>query len=188
LMAVITVATLSAYPLAPIQLTVISTLTIGVPGFFLAFAPNARRYLPGFLHRVVRFSVPTGLITGAAAYAGYAVTRWLLPEGGVAAARTTATIVVLLVGLWTLVILARPLTAWKTGLVASMAGVAFLVVAVPVVAESIVLLSVSIRSLAIAAGIGAVGAVLVEVSHRALPVSAAAAGRPSRTPLHAPSN
>ena len=48
-LALITVATLSAYPLAPIQLTLISTVTIGVPGFFLALGPNRRRYLPGFL-------------------------------------------------------------------------------------------------------------------------------------------
>src|ERR671928_975962 len=68
-LALITVATLVAYPLAPIQLTLISTLTIGVPGFFLALGPNRRRYLPGFLARVLRFSLPTGLITGSWAYA-----------------------------------------------------------------------------------------------------------------------
>jgi cation-transporting ATPase E len=169
MMAVITVATLSAYPLAPVQLSLISTLTIGVPGFFLALAPNQRRYLPGFLPRVLRFSVPTGLITGAAAYAGYALTRWLLPEGGVAAARTTATVVVLLVALWTLEILARPITAWKAALIAGLAGLAFLCIAIPVVAETILLLQVTVQSLVIAAGIGAAGAVLVEVAQRAVP-------------------
>ena len=96
-LAVITVVTLGAYPLAPIQLTLISVLTIGVPGFFLALAPNRRRYLPGFLRRVLGFSVPTGVIIGAAAYAGYAAARWLVPEAGIAGARTTATLVVLLV-------------------------------------------------------------------------------------------
>ena len=43
-LAVITVITLVAYPLAPVQLTLISTVTIGIPGFFLALGPNRRRY------------------------------------------------------------------------------------------------------------------------------------------------
>jgi cation-transporting P-type ATPase E len=179
MMAVITVAALSAYPLAPVQLTLISTLTIGVPGFFLALAPNQRRYLPGFLPRVLRFSVPTGLITGAAAYAGYALTRRLLPEAGVAGARTTATVVVLLVAFWTLVILARPITAWKAGLVAGLAGLALLFVALPVIAEAVVLLEGTLQSLGIAVGIGTGGAVLVEVAQRAGPRPVSGTRRPA---------
>jgi cation-transporting ATPase E len=50
-LAIISAITLSAYPLAPIQLTLISTFTIGVPAFFLALGPNTRRYIPGFLKR-----------------------------------------------------------------------------------------------------------------------------------------
>ena len=48
-LALIAAVTLRAYPLAPIQLTLISTVTIGFPGAVLALAPNTRRYLPGFL-------------------------------------------------------------------------------------------------------------------------------------------
>ena len=33
----------------PVHLTLVSTFTIGIPGFFLALAPNRRRYVPGFL-------------------------------------------------------------------------------------------------------------------------------------------
>jgi cation-transporting ATPase E len=47
-LAVVTAVTLAAYPLAPIQLTLISTLTIGVPGAVLALGPNQRRYRSGF--------------------------------------------------------------------------------------------------------------------------------------------
>ena len=166
-LALITVATLGAYPLAPIQLTLISTLTIGVPGFFLALAPSRRRYLPGFLRRVLAFSVPTGVLTGGAAYAGYAITRWLVPDAGTTGARTTATVVVLIVALWTLGILARPLTLGKVGLLAAMACLAFLFVAVPVIAQSIVLLEVTVQSLAIGLAVGAGGALLVEVAHHA---------------------
>jgi cation-transporting ATPase E len=165
-LAVITVVAVSAYPLEPIQLTLISTVTIGVPGFFLALGPNRRRYLPGFLRRVLRFSVPAGLITGIWAYAGYAASRWLDPASGVAGARTTATLVVLIVALWTLVILARPLRPWKVALIATMAGIAGAVVAIPALGEEIVLLEVTPQNLVTAGVLGAAGAALVELSSR----------------------
>jgi cation-transporting ATPase E len=178
-LAVITVAAVSAYPLEPIQLTLVSTVTIGVPGFFLALGPNRRRYLPGFLHRVLRFSVPAGLITGASAYAGYAASRWLDPGSGVAGARTTATVVVLIVALWTLVVLARPLLAWKVALVATMAGIAVAVVAIPPLGEGIVLLQVTPRALLTAGVLGGGGALLVELSSRIFSASPAAPRRRS---------
>lgn len=165
-MALITVVTLAAYPLAPVHLTLISTLTIGVPGFFLALLPNRRRYVPGFLHRVLRFSVPTGLVTGAAAYTGYVLTRQLDDGAGVTGARTTATIVVLVVALWTVVVLARPLTAAKGGLVAVLAGVAVLVLAVPALAEDVFLLELSPPVVLLAAAVGVPGALLVELAAR----------------------
>jgi cation-transporting P-type ATPase E len=176
-LAVATVVSVSAYPLEPIQLTLISTLTIGVPGFFLALGPNRRRYVPGFLRRVLRFSVPAGLITGASAYAGYAASRWLEPGVGVAGARTTATFVVLIVGLWTLVILARPLHPWKLALIATMAGSAVAVTAIVAVGEGIVLLLVTPQGLLLAGVLGAVGALLVEISSR---VFSALPGEPTR--------
>ncbi|RBY84824.1 hypothetical protein DQ240_14300 [Blastococcus sp. TF02A-26] len=166
LLALVTVATLVAYPLAPVQLTLISTLTIGVPGFFLALAPNTRRYVPGFVGRVLRFSVPVGVVTGAAAYAAYAATRWLDEDGGVDAARTAATLVVLVVALWTLGVLARPLTGPKAALLAVMAGVAALVVAVPALGEDVLFLQPTGSLLLLAAGLGSAGALLVEVVAR----------------------
>ncbi|GAA4733883.1 cation-translocating P-type ATPase [Modestobacter marinus] len=172
-LALIAVATLGAYPFAPVQLTLISTLTIGVPGFVLALAPNRRRYVPGFLRRVLTFSLPTGAVIGCTAYAGFAVTRWLVPDTGTAGARTAATVVVLVVALWTLGILARPLTTAKAGLLTAMTAVAVLSVAVPDVARSLVLLEVTAPSLGIGLAVGVTGALLVEVVHRCVPSSTA---------------
>nr|WP_179723220.1 HAD-IC family P-type ATPase [Petropleomorpha daqingensis] len=165
-LALVTVVTAVAYPLAPVQLTLISAVTIGVPGFVLALGPNRRRYLPGFLARVLRFSLPVGLITGIAAYTAYAVTRWADPGAGVSGARTTATLVVLVVALWTLGILARPLTAWKAALICAMVGVVVLVLAVPALAEGVLLLRLSPAVLALAAAVGAPAAALVELATR----------------------
>jgi cation-transporting ATPase E len=167
-LALITAVTLAAYPLAPIQLTLISAVTIGVPGFVLALGPNRRRYVPGFLGRVLRFSIPTGIVTGVAAYLGYRATRMIEAPATVAEGRTTATLVVLIVSLWTLIILARPLAGWKLLLVATMVGAVALIVAVPALGHGIFLLDVTWLRLAIAGVIGAGGAFLVELSYRAV--------------------
>ena len=167
-LALITAVTVAAYPLAPIQLTLISAVTIGVPGFLLALGPNRRRYVPGFLRRVLRFAIPTGIVTGAAAYAGYRATRLLEDGATVADARTTATLVVLIVSLWTLLILARPLAGWKLALVATMAGAVALIVAIPPLGHGIFLLHTTPARLLTAAIIGAIGAFIVELSYRAV--------------------
>ena len=49
------------YPLQPIQLSVISTLTIGVPSFFLAMEPNYERVQGKFIPTVLRKALPGGL-------------------------------------------------------------------------------------------------------------------------------
>ncbi|MCC6338666.1 MAG: HAD-IC family P-type ATPase [Acidimicrobiia bacterium] len=109
-----------AYPFLPRHYTVIDALTIGVPGFFLALAPNLRRYVPGFVPRMLRFTVPVGTLVAAATLAAYAVAR--AHDMELVEARTTATAVTTVVALWVLGILARPLRAWKAGLVTAMAG------------------------------------------------------------------
>jgi cation-transporting ATPase E len=171
-LAIITGVTLAAYPLAPIQLTLISSLTIGVPGFLLALGPNRRRYVPGFLGRVLRFAIPTGLVTGVAAYCAYRATRWLDDAAGVDEARTTATISVLVISLWTLLVLARPLRSWKLGLVAAMATVVVVVVSVPALAHDIFLLDVTADRVLIALVAGAIGAALVEAASRVSSINA----------------
>jgi cation-transporting ATPase E len=113
------------FPFLPRHLTIVSSLTIGIPAFFLALAPNEERSRPGFVGRVVRFAVPAGAVAAAATYAAYAVAgdeekTNLLQE------RTVAVIVLFLVAAWVLMILARPFNEWKAILAASMA-VAFVV-------------------------------------------------------------
>ena len=157
-----------AYPLAPIQLSLISAVTIGIPGLALALGPNRRRYVPGFLRRVLRFAVPTGVVTGVSAYVGFTATRILGGGTNVAAERTTATLVVLMVSLWTLLVLARPLTRWKVLLVLTMAVAAAAAAAVPPVARGLFLLELTPLRVAIALAVGAAGACLVEISHRAV--------------------
>ena len=94
---------------------------MGVPGFFLALAPNHRLVKPGFLRRVLRFSLPAGAVAGVVTFVLYEVVRRL---DGVSLdeARTSATMTLLGVGLVILVLISRPLRPWKVGLAAAMAA------------------------------------------------------------------
>ena len=110
LLAVAVGVTLLPYPFLPRHLTIIDSLAIGVPSFFLALAPNSRRYLPGFTGRVLRFAIPAGSIVAAATFAAYALARARgLP---LVQQRTAATLVTLVLSLCVLILLAAPLT-WR---------------------------------------------------------------------------
>ena len=50
------------YPFIPIQLSLISTVTIGIPSFFLALEPNYERVKKGFLLNVLKKALPTALV------------------------------------------------------------------------------------------------------------------------------
>ena len=125
LLAIAVGVTLLPYPFLPRHLTIIDTLTIGVPSFFLALAPNQRRYVPGFVSRVLRFAIPAGGIVAAATLAAYLLAR----AAGLALAqqRTAAVLVAFILSLCVLVLLAIPLT-WRRFLlvVAALAGFAML--------------------------------------------------------------
>jgi cation-transporting ATPase E len=118
------------YPFLPRHLTIISSLTIGIPGFFLALAPNARRYTPGFIPRVLRFTIPAGAIAAIAAIISYAVGR---ETDGVSLveSRTLATVTLLIVGLWVLNLLARPITKARALLFGAMVGAFVVILEVP---------------------------------------------------------
>ncbi|WP_055575352.1 HAD-IC family P-type ATPase, partial [Streptomyces albus] len=116
------------YPFLPRHLTLLSSLTIGIPAFFLALAPNRERARPHFVRRVLRYAVPCGLIAGAATFATYLLARHHYHGPGALAAETSvATLTLFLIAMWVLAIVARPYTWWRVLLVLAM-GVGFLVV------------------------------------------------------------
>ncbi len=120
----------SPFPFLPRQLTLIGTFSIGVPGFFLALSPEVDRVRSGFLSRVLRFSVPAGIMAGAATIAAYEFGR-RGQDLGIEAARTLATITLLGIGLAVLLVASRPLRPWKFALAGAMAGLYALILALP---------------------------------------------------------
>ncbi|MFE0349083.1 HAD-IC family P-type ATPase [Streptomyces griseoluteus] len=128
LLALLVVCWQVEYPFLPRHLTLLSTLTIGVPAFFLALAPNKERARPHFVRRVMRYSIPGGLLAGVATFVTYLLARHHYTGGGALSAETSAaTLTLFLISMWVLAIIARPYTWWRLALVAAM-GVAFLFV------------------------------------------------------------
>jgi cation-transporting P-type ATPase E len=153
------------YPFLPRHLTIVSTFTIGIPGFFLALGPNTRRYVPGFIDRVLRFCIPAGVVAGVASLLAYALARFE-DDVSLAEARTTATLVLAAVGLWILVILARPVTRWRAVLVASMAGCLVVILLVPFLRDFYALEIPDAQLLGQAALIAAGAMLLLEIGWR----------------------
>jgi cation-transporting ATPase E len=122
------------FPFLPRHLTLIGALTIGIPSFFLAIAPNLERARPGFLRRVLRFTIPAGSLAAIATFLGYVLVR---DQAGVtlAEARTTATMVLLWVGFLVLSVIAAPLTTWRLALVWAMPALFVLAMIVPAARE-----------------------------------------------------
>jgi len=154
------------YPFLPRQLTIISTFTIGIPGFFLALAPNKRRYVPGFMRRVLRFCGPAGFVVGSCALAAYGV-AFYANHRPLAESRTAATLVVVAIALWVLVILARPINWWRGLLALLMVLSVVTIVAVPTFRSFFALSLPPAEVLGEAAAIAGVGVVLVELEWRA---------------------
>ncbi len=67
----------AAYPFQPIQLTLVSALTIGLPSFFLALEPNSERVRSGFLKTVLSNAIPGALaVTICATISSLLVSVW----------------------------------------------------------------------------------------------------------------
>ncbi|HEY8979093.1 MAG TPA: cation-translocating P-type ATPase [Streptomyces sp.] len=132
LLALLVVCWQVEYPFLPRHLTLLSTLTIGIPAFFLALAPNKERARPHFVRRVMRYSIPGGVIAAVATFTSYLIARHYYTGADALDAETSAaTLTLFLVSMWVLAIVARPYTWWRVLLVAAM-GLSFLVVlAVP---------------------------------------------------------
>ena len=119
------------FPFYPRHLTVVSALTIGIPAFFLAFAPGAPVAHRGFVHRVLAFAAPAGIVAASATMLVYLFARGpansSLPE-----ARTAATLTLLAVGLCIVAMVARPVNPAKLALYACMAASGVVLWAVPI--------------------------------------------------------
>ncbi|MEU7013309.1 HAD-IC family P-type ATPase [Streptomyces sp. NPDC046385] len=163
LLAILVVCSQVEYPFLPRHLTLLSTLTIGVPAFFLALAPNKERARPHFVRRVMRYAIPAGVIAGAATFATYLLARhYYTGPDALDAETSAATLTLFLVSMWVLAIIARPYTWWRIALVATMGGAFLLVLVVPWLQDFFALKLVGVTMPWTAVAIAAAGAAVLE--------------------------
>ncbi|MFI0452411.1 HAD-IC family P-type ATPase [Actinomadura sp. 6N118] len=153
------------FPFLPRHLTLISSLTIGIPAFFLALAPNLERARSGFVPRVLRFAVPAGVACGIATFAGY----YLASEytsSPFSTNSSTATLALFFLTIWVLALIARPWNWWRLGLVVAMSMAFLVVLAVPWLRDFFALRPEYLRNDLVALGIAAGAAVLLTFALR----------------------
>jgi cation-transporting P-type ATPase E len=152
-----------AFPFLPRHLTLISSLTIGIPGFFLALEPNTQRARPGFVRRTLAFAAPAGLVAALGTLVAYQVADVAdVPQDQ---ARTTATLALAGLGLVVLALAARPLNPLRRLLLAAMAAAFVVVLLVPFLRVFFALdlppLQVALAALALVAALGGLLALAV---------------------------
>jgi cation-transporting ATPase E len=124
-----------AYPLLPRHLTLAAGLTIGIPAFFLALGPSEGRFRSErFLFDVGRFAVPAGTAAGLGVLASFVFARnvGILP---LAEARTIATTVLVLVGLYLILVL-EATSRRRAAAVGTLAGAMLLLYALVIAAPA----------------------------------------------------
>jgi cation-transporting P-type ATPase E len=122
------------YPLLPRHLTLAATVAVGIPAFFLALAPSSGPWrTDGFLRDVGRFAVPAGVAAGLGVLSSYLVTKNVLDQG-LLEARTVATTVLIVVGLYLILALEAtggPRDRWVGLLCGGLLLLYFVVLALP---------------------------------------------------------
>jgi cation-transporting ATPase E len=163
LLALICAAFLLPFPFLPRQLSLVSTLAIGIPSFVLALASNRKIYVPGVLRRILGYSIPTGIIAAATVVLAYVPLYRTIP---LHEARSVTTISLFLVSLWILCVLARPLSWPRFSLVAAVAIALVLVSVIPFTREFFAMQIQVDAALGYGILVGAVGACGIELFYR----------------------
>ncbi|MEU4813619.1 cation-translocating P-type ATPase [Nocardia fluminea] len=154
------------YPFLPRHVTIAAWFTIGIPAFVLSLAPNNERARTGFVGRVMRLAVPSGVVIGVAtfvayliAYAGPEATETQKVQAG-----TTALITLIMIALWVLVLVARPYVWWKVVLIAVSVLAYVALFTIPFTREFFKLDPSNPRLTLAAVVCGVIGIVLVELA------------------------
>ncbi|MFE6504056.1 HAD-IC family P-type ATPase [Kitasatospora sp. NPDC057738] len=163
LLALLVIFTHSPYPFLPRHSTVLSSLTIGIPAFFLALAPNDERARTGFVKRVLRLAIPGGAIAGTGTFVAYSLAR-ADHATDLKADTSVATLTLFLIALWVLAIVARPYNWWRLLLIGSMGGAFALVLLVPPLKSFFDLSLVGYRDPLIGVAIAVVCGIALEIT------------------------
>ena len=134
-----------AYPLQAIQLSLISSLTIGVPAFFLALEPNYARVEGKFMRNVIRRAIPGGLTNVLLVLAAGLFTKLFhLPQTDFNALSVW---IVSVVGFVTLYYVCKPFTRLRIAVFATMLAAMLLALLIPPFASFFEIAAISKKSI-----------------------------------------
>lgn len=157
------------YPFLPRHVTIAAWFTIGIPAFVLSLAPNNERARTGFVPRVMRLAIPSGVIVGVSTfvcyllvYAGPEQTQTQKVQAG-----TSALITLVMIAIWVLAVVARPYRWWKLVLIGGSVLGYMILFSLPFTREFFKLDPSNIGATTTAIICGVVGAALIEASWRA---------------------
>lgn len=145
-----------SFPFLPRHYTVVAALTIGIPAFFLAIASNNQRYRPGFLKRVLWFSVPIGVIMAAGVMVSYVLLESYQQHHMTSDISTAGSIVLMTIGTTVIICLARPWRAWKLAMIAAIIACEILIIRAPL-SRAILALSYDTQVILVSLTVGLVG-------------------------------
>ncbi|WP_280266391.1 cation-translocating P-type ATPase [Nocardia wallacei] len=154
------------YPFLPRHVTIAAWFTIGIPAFILSLAPNNERARTGFVPRVLRLAIPSGVVIGVMTFVAYLI-AYQGPNQSDAQkvqAGTTALITLLIIAVWVLAIVARPWNWWKIVLIGGSVLGYLILFTVPFTREFFKLDPSNAALTTTAFVLGAIGIVLVEVA------------------------
>ncbi|UGT41050.1 cation-translocating P-type ATPase [Nocardia yamanashiensis] len=154
------------YPFLPRHVTIAAWFTIGIPAFILSLAPNNERARTGFVGRVMRLAIPSGVVIGVMTFISYLI-AYQGPDAGETEkvqAGTTALITLLIIAVWVLAIVARPWNWWKILLVAGSVAGYLILFSVPFTRHFFKLDPSNVALTTSAVVCGAIGVVLVEAA------------------------
>ncbi|MFC9999190.1 HAD-IC family P-type ATPase [Nocardia sp. NPDC127526] len=154
------------YPFLPRHVTIAAWFTIGIPAFILSLAPNNERARTGFVRRVMRLAIPSGIVIGVMTFIAYLI-AYQGPEASETQkvqAGTTALITLLIIAVWVLAIVARPWNWWKILLVAGSVAGYLILFSLPFTREFFKLDPSNIALTTSAFICGGIGIVLVEAA------------------------
>lgn len=108
-----------AYPFFPIHMTVVSATAVGIPSFFYALAPNKSRATPGFLHKVIKNAIPSGICIALSAI----IIQILAKPLGLSTdqSRFICFIIAELISFMTLIIVSKPFNPMRICVIAASA-------------------------------------------------------------------
>ncbi|WP_369023363.1 cation-translocating P-type ATPase [Nocardia cyriacigeorgica] len=154
------------YPFLPRHVTIAAWFTIGIPAFILSLAPNNERARTGFVGRVMRLAIPSGVVIGVATFVAYLI-AYAGPEATeeqTVQAGTTALITLIMIAVWVLAIVARPYVWWKVVLLGASVLAYLLLFTIPFTREFFKLDPSNVGLTTAAVICGVVGIVLVEAA------------------------